>query len=316
VYESVSWEIGNGRYHLKCINEPNSTRGFYACTSQLYMSLIRLLKNGVTSIDIDMSETYRIYKKDQKYDVYRDVFKKDESILKKSKYAHRLSRLPLYEGYFHHDHYKDFDYSALNIVTRSFFSPSDQVEKREQEIIKKYKINPAKTIAVFYRGTDKSTEVKLASQESFVDFARKFLKKNRGFKILLQTDQDQVADTFTKTFKGSCVVLKELPMAAGVIAVHHSLIPDLEKYQHVITLDAIVRILSRCKYVINSTGNVACFIALYRGNTKKLFQFDSNGELIFPSFNWYKAAGLVGQYIRTRSPRLFRFLKPYFPDKK
>jgi len=315
VYKSVSWKINKEKYCLKCINDPDDTRGFYSATSQLYMSLIRLLRNGVTAIDVDMSDSYRIYKENSTRDLYKVVFKKNESILNTSKNTRLLRKLLLYEGYFHHDHYRDFDYSTLNIVTRAFFSPSEQVKKKEQEIINKYKINPAKTVAVYYRGTDKGIEVKLASPEVFIELARKLLKKNPGFKVLIQTDQSQVANMFADAFKDRCIFLEELPTVSGVVAFHHSAIQNIGKQQHVITLDAVVRILSRCRYVINCTGNVAVFIALYRGNTKNLFQFDMNGELIVPD-NWHKIIGLIGRNIHKRSPGLFRLLKPYFPDKK
>ncbi len=41
-------------------------------------------------------------------------------------------------------------------------------------------------------------------------------------------------------------------------------------------------ILSRCAYVITHTGNVGAWIAIYRGTSKNLYQFDANAQLQMP----------------------------------
>ena len=45
---------------------------------------------------------------------------------------------------------------------------------------------------------------------------------------------------------------------------------------------AITIILSKCAYVITSTGNVGAWIAIYRGTPSNLYQFDNNAQLQAP----------------------------------
>ena len=45
---------------------------------------------------------------------------------------------------------------------------------------------------------------------------------------------------------------------------------------------AITIILSKCAYVITSTGNVGAWISIYRGTASNLYQFDANAQLRAP----------------------------------
>lgn len=56
------------------------------------------------------------------------------------------------------------------------------------------------------------------------------------------------------------------------------------KLDWALNFDAAIRLISQSKILINHTGNVAFFLALYRGCADDMYQFDRAGKLVEPLF--------------------------------
>jgi len=337
-YRYVSREIGDRKFLLTCTHNSHP-HGFYSCNMQTYAGIIQLLKQGARSIDIDFSQSHLAWKTEKDYDLYPYIFKKAENPILNSRTEWRgLSDKP-----FHHAHYRDLDFSRLNIITQSYFSPSDIVDQKRKEIFRKYRIDLKNSVAVVYRGTDKYTEVTLASPETYVKLAQRLLRKEPALMVVIQTDQLQVWKLFKDTFKDRVVALEEVPMTEGTTPIHLT-VQSNDRLKFAVNLDATVRVLSQCKYVINHTGNLGCFLALYRQSSQNMYQFDDKGKLVRPSNGglwdhiinrlildkprelvmvpaadrWKMRlnifAGEIGQTIKKRSGFFYKLLKPFFPD--
>ncbi len=250
--------------------------GFYSNQTQVFCSLLTLARHGIIPDRIDYSMGYKHYKKDPDKDLYSDFHTIDTS-----------QAIELYKEVEIPDSNKCqldlYDWDLYNQVIKRFFNPSGVVRERWQLLTEKYNLNPEETIAVLYRGTDKGTELKLASPDAYYMEVVKLLEQNPTFKVLLQTDQAQVIEDWKQKLGDKLIFFQETPSTtlSGPGSAIYTLMEnnggDSTDWSQ--WFDAALRCVSECKYVVNHTGNGAFFMNLYRGNTDNVIQFNESGRL-------------------------------------
>lgn len=194
----------------------------------------------------------------------------------------------------YHGLYRWIDYRRFGLVIERYFQPSEKARAFQSKWIARYDIDSAKTIAVVYRGTDKSTELALASPLAYVDQARKILERHPDFRILIQTDELAVRDLFVQEFGSRCFFIEDMPVSRHGVVVHElddaSLQRDRGEFG--VMLVAVTELLSRAAFVVNHTGNLALWVCLWRGHSRGVVQFDSTGGLVdFGSVGFYLRQG-------------------------
>ncbi len=194
----------------------------------------------------------------------------------------------------YHGLYCWIDYQRFNLVMQRYFQTSEKARAFQSKWIARYGIDLAKTIAVIYRGTDKSTELSLASPLAYVDRARTILERHPDFRILIQTDELAVRDLFVGEFGSRCFFIEDIPVSRHGVVVHElddaSLQRDRGEFG--VMLVAVTELLSRAAFVVNHTGNLALWVCLWRGHSSGVVQFDSTGGLVdFGSVNFYLRQG-------------------------
>jgi hypothetical protein len=208
----------------------------------------------------------------------------------------------------YHGFYCWIDYRRLGRVIRRWFQPSEYARAYQAQWIARYGIDPATTIAVVYRGTDKKTELTLASPRSYVDQARKILERHPDFRILIQTDELAVRDLFVEEFGARCFFIEDMPVSRHGVVVHEMDDASLQRDrgEFGVMLVAVTELLSRAAFVVNHTGNLALWVCLWRGHSKGVVQFDSAGGVVdFWSVGFYLRQGrhLVDRTWRRLAPR-------------
>ena len=247
--------------------------GFYSNQVQVFSSLLTLARHGIVPDKIDYSMGYKHFKKDPNRDLYPDFHQTNPS-----------QEIEFYKEVEIPDANKCqldlYDWDLYGQIVKRYFNPSGVVRERWQLLTEKYNINPEETIAVLYRGTDKKTELKLASPDEYFKVVTQLLEKNPTFKVLLQTAQAQIIKEWQQKLGDRLIFFQETPSTDS-----SSPIWDLmEKSGGDSTnwsqwFDAALRCVSECKYVVNHTGNVAFFMNLYRGNTEGVYQFNEFGYM-------------------------------------
>ena len=247
--------------------------GFYSCETQVFNSLLILLRHGLAPDRIDYSLGYRHFKKDPEKDIYPDFHQIDSS-----------QSLDFYTEVELPDSNKCqfglYNFDVYNQIISRFFGPSNIVKERKDVLIEKYNIDFSKTISVLYRGTDKGTELTLASPQDYMTVVKNILKEHPDFRVLIQTDQTQVIQYFHNELGDKVFWFDETP-STSTSRVIWSLIEDSgrDAIDWSQWFDAALRCTSDCEYAINHTGNVGFWLNLYRGNTDNVYQFNENGQL-------------------------------------
>ena len=154
--------------------------GFFSCCSVKLNNIVDYINTKHLLPTLDCSTQFCMYKY-KNGDITYDYFKhySIENNIDINKY------IDYHENY-QFTNYSRLDYRSIIPIVNKYFSPSDKVLGKVEELKHKYKLYD-EYIGVYYRGTDKKIETKLAD---FEDFYNKIIeiKNQTGLKIILQTD--------------------------------------------------------------------------------------------------------------------------------
>jgi hypothetical protein len=167
--------------------------------------------------------------------------------------------------------YKDLRFDKLNPYVQNYFAPSDTVIRKQEELVRNYKIDFENTIGLWYRGTDKWIEVPTISPDYYIRVARRLLAENHNLRLLVQTDQEQARDRFLKEFKERAFYISEMPVTKSLasLGVDHG---EASNFDFGTTLLAVANIIAKCRYLITHTGNVSLWLCLFRGTAENTCQ--------------------------------------------
>jgi hypothetical protein len=254
--------------------------GLYSNISTTLEDVLTLYRAKINVNRIDYSAGMNWFKDKKDKDVYQEFFSKAKSGPLKIPKQLRFNSWDV------HKVYKQLPLGDLCKAASILFSPSLSVVNIANAMTTSSGVSPERSIAIIYRGTDKSSEVRLAAVEDYIRVANEILRKRAAdFEIIVQTDQEQVRNQILTSFDGRCRFFKELPVTRGSTAIHQlefgtEIMMSREDFAK--RMLAATIILSKCAYVITHTGNVGAWVAIYRGTSNNLYQFDANATLQTP----------------------------------
>jgi len=254
--------------------------GIYSNVSTALEDIVTLYRAGINVNRIDYSAGMNWFKDEIGKDVYPEFFGNLKS---------GILDIPTkltFNAFDVHKIYKQLPLGDLCRAASILFYPSSSVLNMANAMITSSGVSPERSIAIIYRGTDKSSEVRPASVQEYIRVATEILQEGAtDLDIVIQTDQEQARDEIIANFRERCRFFNELPVTRGGTVIHKlefgtEVMMGREEFAKRIM--AAVLILSRCAYVITHTGNVGAWIAIYRGTSKNLYQFDANAQVQTP----------------------------------
>ena len=279
-------DLGQESRKLRCDNfyDPRTgilythwDSGFFSnCTTALW-ALTELAADGITPARICMDRGWNLYCDRDKLgplDLYGVFFSAHPDVATSG----RVAIPPIH----HHGRYAWLGIEQWTPFIRRWFLPSGPVLDLQRSLAAKYHFTGRGTIGFYYRGTDKATELTASPVDRYMETARALASRHRRHRIFIQTDQAQMRDRFMEEFGDRCFFVEEMPVTQGTIGFH--LLPDeelgLDRIHFGMLGMAVTRLLSECDVLVNCTGNMALWAALYRGNVKKMYQFDEHGDFV------------------------------------
>lgn len=277
----------------------NHDGGFFSCCSVKLETIINYINNNKRyPHKVDSSKLFMMYNPNKELDITHDFFEIPNNseyitknigtrhnvlrnrVLRNRVLRHRVLRRNLYKNIeidfktcYQFDPYNKLDFINICPILNKYFKPCERIIKTIDSIIKKYDICYDNCIALYYRGTDKISETKIDSFESFYKKLYEIINiiKNENIKILIQTDTSQFLDYIKSKNINNLIIVEEIKSSYTDKGVHNEK-TKLENYNDITYLLSTMLIISKCKYVICSSGNVSIFTIMYRGNSKNVYQ--------------------------------------------
>jgi hypothetical protein len=247
--------------------------GFFSCCSVKLQAIVEFA-NSHNSFPkhIDGMHLFTMYKLPEhvNQDITHVFFEYPSEILK-----------PIAKINYKHEHqyiaYSQLDYDNVTPIIQNFFKPSTQIIEILRHFETKYGIDAANCIAVYYRGTDKTYETKLDSFDRYYDKLTELLNTDNNCKILLQSDSTQFFDYMKDKFHGSphsanLVAIEEIVPTRSTTNGVHCERTGQTNHSEIKHLLAVVVLISKCKHIICSSGNVSEWMMFYRGNSVNVHQ--------------------------------------------
>jgi hypothetical protein len=251
--------------------------GFFSCCSVKLTAIVEYINSHKRLPDnVDSSQQFTKYKQnndintDITYDYfehYDDIKNVEISVPIKYHWEHQFLN------------YTNLDYTHTAPLIKKYFSPSVKINDIVDKIEKKYNFMYDNTLAVYYRGTDKKQETQLASFDDFYKQITEIIHVNKNINILIQTDTAQFLDYMNSKNLKNIMVINENETSYTDKGIHNELTND-NNYSHMLNFLSTVLIISKCKYIICSSGNCSIWMMFYRGNNKNVIQYLNGTWLI------------------------------------
>ena len=159
--------------------------------------------------------------------------------------------------------YSSLPYEKINPYINNFFSLTETVSNIIKTMEIKYNINYENTCCVFYRGLDKCVETELPSYDVILNKALKVTENEKNIKFILQTDETNFLNYCKNKMKDYIVFNDEIRHTAKANTLVEKKFNKEDNYFFSLHFLAIVKIMSKCKYVVCNSSNVSfmdCFI--------------------------------------------------------
>lgn len=252
--------------------------GFFSCCSVKICIIIQYFTtNKKLPNEIDSSGLFDMYKVDIKKDITYDFFEM---------YSNKNIKI-LYEKYipidimnFQFDNYKNVDYMYIIPFVEKYFSPSQKIIDIRNYLLLKYNIDTENCLGLYYRGTDKYTETQLDSFDSYYNKLIKIIdmQLDKNIQIIIQTDTSQFLEYINEkfnnennTYRKNIIIIEENSTSYTQSGIHNEKSRD-ENYIDIQYLYATFLIISKCKYIICSSGNCSIWMMYNRGCAKNVYQ--------------------------------------------
>jgi len=255
--------------------------GFFSCCSVRLQEIIDFLNNNRQLPEIvDSSVQFHQYKNnkydyDNKNEVTFEFFNHYDNIDIPITYN---KFIPIDRMCFQFDDYKNkVDYPSIIPFIKKYFSPSSNIQTILNELIKKYNISTDDCIAIYYRGTDKIIETIVGTYDSYYEKLKEVIENKPHLQILIQTDTTPFLDFMLEKlkddskFNGNIIVINENSTSSTDIGIHNEKTRS-ENFEDIKYLFATFLIISRCKYIICSSGNCSIWMMFFRGNANNVYQ--------------------------------------------
>ena len=262
--------------------------GFFSCCSIRLEQIVQFFNDHGYTLPtvVDSSAQFRWYKPSpQTGDITFEYFRHydDDDQASSSTLLFPTRSIDMYR---HHNQYRDYTtipYGTLRPFIQKYFSLADPIMDLVSRLEIKYDLVYTDLCVLFYRGNDKARETRLCEYKEIAQHARTIIGHHPNCRILLQSDETDFIESMLAEFGERAFFFKDeirhMPRnpATTVDKTMRENISFYSKYYLAITY-----VMSKCKWIVCTSGNCSLFIMYYRGNANNVYQF-LNGTWICPS---------------------------------
>jgi hypothetical protein len=249
----------------------NHTAGCFSCYTIRLEAILNYYSDfQKPPLYIDCSKQFQQYKKILSDDISSNFFIQNNEL--NLAWNSSLKYLNTSSGDEQFLNYENINYENISPFIEKYFTPSNVVKKKIQHIEQSLSINYSNICGIRYRGSDKSIET---IQPEIIEVLNKaLLLKNKFPKIqfLLLSDEIKFINKARILFGENCLVIQDD---------YHC------KLSEVMNFTASVIVMSKCKYLISTSGNAELWMRLFRGNNLGCLQWLRQKKYIHGVKNQY-----------------------------
>lgn len=254
----------------------NHDAGFFSCCIIRLEAIINYyIKYKKPPKNINCTNQFNLYKDNINDDVSNIFFKEIRN--SKINFNTNLIYFNTENGEEQFIDYSNINYQNIKPFIDKYFTPSSNIERKILNFKKSLNIDFSNTCGIRYRGTDKSLEMIQPSIAEILDKAILIKNKYPSIKFLLLSDEFYFIKSAKSVLGNCCLVIEDD---------HKSKLCEVSNFV------ATVYIMSKCKYLITTSGNAELWMRLFRGNNIGCLQWLRQKKYIYGVKNKYYSPGI------------------------
>lgn len=284
---------GYFRAHAKgdTLNIDRHSSGFFSdCSVRLHNIIAFFNLNKKLPRIVNSDGMFNRYRDTQIGDISGEFFETsadDIEWINKVKYSHT----------FQYNLYDKLNISQLKPFLSKYFEPTNNIKQISRDIISQYNLcnitnNFENACTILHRGTDKSKETTIPEAREIKRQVDKILKINSNIMLIFQSDCAEFLDIMKRAYKDNYICFNDYIRTVGNSATDKTWRSvDLQTSStdhnniYIKNFLAIIRVLSRSKYIICETGNCGMWLLFYRRYIDNIIQYQ--GRWNRESIGWY-----------------------------
>lgn len=240
---------------------------FSCCTVRLESILQYYNRYHATPKLLDCSAQFSFYKENDDEDISKDLFAQREDIsIDWNGFPISVTRSSDEQQF---SNYQEICYAELLPFIQKYFSPSQLITRAVRHLESSSKIDYDNTCVIRYRGTDKEAETVQPSFEEILKKALEIQTMQPGVRFAIQTDDAGFKNYIFKALDDHCFVVETSPWEGW------------SGNKDYIDFYASIFLLSKCKYIITTSGNGELWMMLFRGHAQGVFQYLQHKEIVY-----------------------------------
>jgi hypothetical protein len=240
---------------------------FSCCTVRLESILQYYNRYHATPKLLDCSAQFSFYKENDDEDISKDLFaQRDDISIEWNGFPVSVTRSSVEQQF---SNYREICYAELLPFIQKYFSPSQLITRAVRHLELSSKIDYENTCVIRYRGTDKADET---VQPPFTEILRKALdlkSKQPNLRFAIQTDDAKFRSFIFDALVDDCFTVEKTTWSGW------------DGHKDYIDFYASIMLLSKCKYIITTSGNGELWMMLFRGNANGVYQYLQHKEFIY-----------------------------------
>lgn len=264
-YENLSEKYIYKSGNLQGIEIEHSGAGFFSCCTVILNYIVNYnnINNKLPEI-INTEKVFGLYNPYNR-DIRSDFFNENNDIINNNVKCFQIN--------YHNSDYNKLDFANINKYINRYFNLSNKIQQIITKLESKYNFNYENLCSIYYRGTDKISEVDIPSYDKYIIEIDKIISVNPNIEILIQTDETHFINLIKNKYKRSRYkIISENITSNTKMGIHYKN-NKIDNYNQISNLLATVKIMSKSKYILFHCSNVSLWITLYRGNTNGIINY-------------------------------------------
>jgi hypothetical protein len=256
---------------------------FSCCTVRLESILEYFNQHRTTPIVVDSSRQFLIYKETENDNISRDLFAERNDI--DIQWVKKPIKVTASSDEQQFSNYQDICYPDVTPFIQKFFSPSNLIANVTAKLQASCKIDYDNTCVIRFRGTDKEEETVQPKFEEVLNKALEIQAKNPLIRFAIQTDDPEFRKFIYYSLGEHCFEVESTSWEGW------------SGNKDYIDFYACIYLLSKCKYIITTSGNGELWMMLFRGHSEGVIQYLEHKEVVYGIPNKSFKPGKISHWI-------------------
>jgi hypothetical protein len=256
---------------------------FSCCTVRLESILKHFNHFHSTPLVVDSSRQFFIYKEVEIENISRDLFAERNDI--DIKWYGKPIKVTESSNEQQFSNYQEICYADMTPFIQKFFSPSNLITHTIAKLEASSRIDYDNTCVIRFRGTDKVEETVQPKFEEVLNKALEIQAKNPLIRFAVQTDDQEFRKFIYHSLGDHCFEVESTTWEGW------------SGNKDYIDFYACIYLLSKCKYIITTSGNGELWMMLFRGHSEGVTQYLEHKEVVYGIPNKSFKPGKISHWI-------------------